>query len=434
MDDPPLNWTAWIVVLAVLFVGAAFAGLNDALNTLGDARLRAIVDSDGKHAGIARRLLIGRGRLSATFLVGRVLCVGLGASLVADRCVRLLAGTHLHDLSLAVGVLGFGLAYCIAAEVATTYGRGRLNGNAFILFQLVRPVQWLMAPLVAPLLAFARLVSKVLPERADDNPQRVAELEVEHLIEQSEEKGNLSQEHAELLLSVLEFKDTVAREVMVPRTQMVAIERTMSLDEVFALVVEKGHSRYPIYHERLDQVEGVLYAKDLFRSMKKGSPQRALSKLSKAPFFAAESQKIGNLLREMQARRVHLAVVVDEFGGTSGLVTLEDILEEIVGEIRDEHDREESPIQRLGEKRYLVQANMSLHDLQDMIEAELPEVAGDHESLGGLINDLAGKVPEVGQALELGPFRFTVREADERHVTAVELEQLPEADPEKAAE
>src|SRR5690606_22465474 len=178
------------------------------------------------------------------------------------------------------------------------------------------------------------------PPADDDHAVR----EVEHMIEQREESGSIPADFAELLLSVLEFKDTVAREVMVPRTQMKAIEIDTSIDEVLDIIVREGHSRYPVYRDRPDHIEGILYAKDLFRILKNGERDKhhSLHRIIRRPvLFVAETHKTGRLLREMQARRFHLAIVVDEFGGTSGIVTLEDILEEIVGEIRDEHDTEE---------------------------------------------------------------------------------------------
>ncbi|MET0385373.1 MAG: hemolysin family protein, partial [Polyangiales bacterium] len=239
-------------------------------------------------------------------------------------------------------------------------------------------------------------------------------------------------QNAELLRSVIEFGDTVVREVMVPRTSMIAIEINTPLDEVVQLIIAQGHSRYPVYRDRIDQIEGMLYAKDLFRLTRDGqAPRGKLDELIRRPvFFTAQSQKISVLLRQMQARRVHLAIVVDEFGGTSGMITLEDIVEEIVGEIRDEHDRDESPVRQIGPDRYLANADVSLYDLAEITGLSLPEEARTYESLGGMLIDLAGRVPKSGDSVEIGGHEMIVRAADERRVSRVEVvkrKQLPPA-------
>jgi CBS domain containing-hemolysin-like protein len=215
--------------------------------------------------------------------------------------------------------------------------------------------------------------------------------------------------------------DTVAREVMVPRTRMVAIDVATPIDEVVKRVVEEGHSRYPLYRERVDRIEGILHAKDLFRAIRTKSSPIDLSTLVRKPaLFVAESQKIGHVLREMQSKRQHLAIVVDEFGGTAGVVTLEDILEEIVGEIQDEHDAEESLVTEVSPGTYLADARISIHELGQVLDTDL---ANDQEvdSLGGLVVGLAGKVPEPGEQLEVEGLDLIVREADEKRVTRVEI-------------
>jgi CBS domain containing-hemolysin-like protein len=287
----------------------------------------------------------------------------------------------------------------------------------------LRPFLWLISPLAVPIVAFSRTIESLVPDAPVD--EQASELAVERVIEQGEQSGSIPEEHAKLLKSVLEFEDIIAREVMVPRTRAVAIDIETPLDQVLSLVIDSGHSRYPVYRERLDQVEGLLYAKDLFRTLKNGPTGQSLAQLiRKPPFFVAESQKLRSLLREMQSRRVHLAVVVDEFGGTSGIVTLEDILEEIVGDIRDEHDIDEAPIQKLGEAKYLIDAEISVRDLEEALGTKLPESDGEYDSLGGLLVQVRGRVPQVGEVLQLGPLEFHIRESDARHVRRVEVHRI----------
>jgi CBS domain containing-hemolysin-like protein len=213
-----------------------------------------------------------------------------------------------------------------------------------------------------------------------------------------------------------------SREIMVPRTQMVAIEIGTPIAQVIPLIIESGHSRYPVYRERADQVFGVLYAKDLFRAVRERGEEFRLSEVvRKDVFFVAEKHKIGALLKEMQARRVHLAVVTDEFGGTAGIITLEDILEEIVGDIQDEHDREEPEVRTLGAGRYEADASVSLHRLEEVVGVSLRPADSSSDSLGGLLVETAGRVPAPGERIQLNGLSFTVLDSDARRVQRVEI-------------
>jgi CBS domain containing-hemolysin-like protein len=291
-----------------------------------------------------------------------------------------------------------------------------------------------LTPFAAPLVWISALVSKAVPEVQLRDPGRLAELTVGHVIEQGEEEGAIAEDHAQMLRSVLEFKNTVAREIMVPRTQAVAFEIETTIAEVLESVIESGHSRYPVYRSHIDQVEGVLYAKDLFQVLRNDSdPSKVLlaDVLRKPVFFAAESQKIGVLLREMQRRRSHLAVVVDEFGGAAGIVTLEDIVEEIVGEIQDEHDEEAPLVYERAPGHYFVDTSISVYDLEEQLGEPICEDKSDFDSLGGMLIHLAGRVPVIGETLRAGPYRVVVLDADERHVRRVEMLRLSTEEPDE---
>jgi len=254
--------------------------------------------------------------------------------------------------------------------------------------------------------------------------ERLTALAVEHVIEEGEEQGSIAEDQAALLRSVLEFRVTVAREVMVPRTQLTAFDMSAPIEDVIRDVVESGHSRYPVYDGSIDQVVGVLYAKDLFQALQgrdDATPVELRSVVRSPAFFCSENQTVGSLLREMQVRSSHLAVVVDEFGGTSGVLTLEDILEEIVGEIRDEHDDEEPSVQELEDGRWVADAGTSVYDLAELIQGFADGPEGDYDSLGGLVVSLAGRVPQQGERLERHGFEFLILDGDERHVKRVQI-------------
>lgn len=442
MSEPlPSPGFELILILAALAAAAALAALEGALAAFGDVRLLAAREEGGRDGRTASRILAGRRALSARLLTGRtalmVTAIGLTMHLTVPR-----GPWWISVLALA----GLALLYATLAVALAAFARARATTWALPMARALRPLELLVWPLAAPLAALVKLIEHRFPPAEPPQGDDHAVREVEHMIEQREESGSIPEDFAELLLSVLEFKDTVAREVMIPRTQMKAIDIETSLDEVLDIIVKGGHSRYPVYRDRVDQIEGILYAKDLFRVLKTSlgngglqsngerDRQASLDRIIRRPaFFVAETHKIGQLLREMQSRRFHLAVVVDEFGGTSGILTLEDIVEEIVGDIRDEHDSEESMVQEIAVDTWLVDASISIYDLGEVLEVDFDEDEGDYDSLGGMLIELADGVPQAGEAVDAHGYRFLVREADERHVTRVEVRRAPEGGPIEAA-
>jgi len=408
----------WIALLACIICGAIFTAVDETLAALGEPRLRAVRSSHDAYARIARRYLDDP-LVSKQLWAGRILC-----PLVLGPVSYRLAMPVTEEPALRVLlVLAAALGYATLAVVITSLTTKRASRLALPMLLYLQPLLSIMWPFAVPMRILSGFVDRLFPARPDEDPQHVTEIDVEQMIEQGAQHGSIPAQNAELLRSVIEFGDTVVREVMVPRTSMIAIDIDTPLDEVMRLIIEQGHSRYPVYRERIDQIEGMLYAKDLFRLIGNGPrPQGRLEDLIRRPVvFTAQSQKISVLLRQMQARRVHLAIVVDEFGGTSGMITLEDIVEEIVGEIRDEHDTDETPVRQIGPDRYLANADVSLYDLAEITGLLLPEEARTYESLGGMLVDLAGRVPKSGDSVEIGGHEMIVRAADERRVSRVEV-------------
>ena len=427
MDVPSIQLAA--ATIGGVGLGALLAAVSAGINALGEAGLQALSEDGGRNANVAARVHRELNAVQARLLIGRVLCVALAAAFVAYSLLQAYgAGTAL------LGVLGISIAYAVVATIASAVVRQRSGQATLRVWKWLRPVELVLAPLAVPLTWITGAVERVVPEVQLEDPSRVAELTVEHVIEQGEEEGSIAQDHAQMLRSVLEFKNTVAREIMVPRTQVVALEIETSIQEVLASVMESGHSRYPVYRSHIDDVEGVLYAKDLFKVLQNTSDPSEISLgsvIRKPVFFAAESQKIGVLLREMQRRRSHLAVVVDEFGGAAGIVTLEDIVEEIVGEIQDEHDEEAPLVYERAPGHYFVDTSISVYDLEEQLGEAICEDKGDFDSLGGLLVHLAGQVPVIGETLRAGSYRIVVLDADERRVRRVEMLRTSTEEPDE---
>ena len=398
------------LVLAVLYSAA-----NAGLGALGDARIRAIAEGETGSLRLEALRCVEHGRAIRTrLLVGRVLSVSTAAG-----CAALL-GQRWHGWLALGAATAVGLGYAVLAELGSTVARRRASKAALRLLRVLRPLELIAWPIAAPIRALGKLTGRLVPAPAVE--VEVAARTVEKIIDKSEAKGEIQESQAKLLRSVLEFRDTVAREVMVPRTQVVAFDAETPMVDVLSAIEENGHSRYPVYRGSMDHVDGILYAKDVFGALRHGVENLALSDLVRSTvFFAPETQKISTLLAEMQARRFHLAVVVDEFGGAAGVVTLEDILEEIVGEIEDEHDDDDLLIHPDGPGRYVAAASISVYDLEKHLGEDIDGKDGDFDSLGGLLVQLAGRVPEIGSEVTVGAYVMRVVGGDDRHVERVAI-------------
>ncbi len=402
------------IVLAVLAaaIGSLFASADAALTALPEARLQALVEA--KDPGFVR-FAHDRLRLLSRWLVARVLAISVAAVVLADAFATSIRPSLSHLLAILVSVV----VYASFTEVLGTIARRRPEAVGRWALRFLKPIELLLTPLAEPLAVLGRFVGRKVPA-AD---ARLTETEVEWIVAQGEKAGSLEKEPATMIRNVLDFKNLTAREVMVPRRRISAIQVTMPLPDVLEHVIKDGHSRYPVFRESLDNVIGLLYVKDLFDVVREGKmAAMKLEDLVRKPvLFVTETQGALSVLREMRSRRLHLAIVTDEFGGTGGLATLEDIIEEIVGDIRDEYDTEEvAPIQKLAEGRYVADAAIPITDLELHLGKKLPE-DGDFESLGGLIVHRAGRVPEVGATVTLDGYKLIVREADETRVVKVEI-------------
>lgn len=244
------------------------------------------------------------------------------------------------------------------------------------------------------------------------------------------EEEVIETEERELIHAIISFGDTVAREVMVPRTDMVAVEESMRVDEVLQVALDAGFSRIPVYKETIDDVVGVVLAKDLMRADRESKSNQEVAGLVRAAHYVPETKPAADLLREMQSGRFHLAIIFDEYGGTSGLVTLEDLIEELVGDISDEFDKDVVDVERISGSEYLIVASKSLDELNEQLDIELPE--GEWDTVGGLFLSLLGHLPAEGEYVELGNYRLTAEKVTRRRIGRVRLVSLGQGPVEEA--
>ena len=253
--------------------------------------------------------------------------------------------------------------------------------------------------------------------------QEDLEREIQEIIDVGEERGLISRREGELIESIFEFKDTLVREVMVPRLEIVGLELHTPLDRIISLVLEQGHSRLPVFEGGIDHIKGILLAKDLLEFWQTPEETWDLGRVLRPAYFIPESKKISDLLRDLVERKTQIAIVIDEYGGTAGLITLEDILEEIVGEIYDEYDRMEPRLVPEDDGAVLVDARLDVEELMDHFGLPRPE--GKFESVGGLLIHLLGRVPQVNDRVMVENLELTVLAADERRAKQVRARTLP---------
>ena len=255
----------------------------------------------------------------------------------------------------------------------------------------------------------------------DKDKHYLSEDELRTLVEVGEEKGALLKDEKEMIHSIFEMGETTAKEIMVPRTDMVCIENGASINQVLSLIKEKLHSRIPVYQESVDNILGILYVKDLLPLIKKRNlVDFDLTKFTRTPYYVPEQKKINELLREYQTEKIHMAIVVDEYGGTSGIVTLEDVIEEIVGEIQDEHDIESPLYQKLNENTFIVNASMALEEINDELNLDLPTEEG-VETLAGFLLGQFGNVPKSKETITWNGYEFLIEKATKKRIHQVKI-------------
>ena len=250
--------------------------------------------------------------------------------------------------------------------------------------------------------------------------KNITEEEIQDLIEVGEQEGVINREEHAMIDAVLDLDDTKVREILVPRTEIVALEEDCPLDEALETIITAGHSRIPVYKGDVDHVTGILYAKDLLKLWGRRPEEINLGDICRKAYFIPETKTIADLLKEFKIRRVHMAVAVDEYGGVSGLVTIEDILEEIVGEIQDEHDPTERPsVTRMEDGSFIFDARAHIEDVEQELDVVLPR--GEYDTLGGFISHLLGHVPRQGEQGRFESLAYTVQEADARRVSRIRI-------------
>lgn len=404
-----------IILVCLLGLSAFFSASETAIFSANKVKIRHLAEEGNKRAQLTRRMLENPNRLISTILIGNN-AVNIGATALATTLfIQSLgdsgAGIATGVMTILVLVFGEITPKTLAAkrsENITLRVSSFLNILATFLSPLIFILNWLTSGLI-----------KFFGGTVPDNPY-ITEEEIRMLVNVGQEEGLIDLDEREMINSIFDFDDTLVREVMVPRIDIIAINVNEDLKRVIQLVVDVGHSRIPVFEQTVDNIIGVLYAKDLFQLLLGGKEkEHNIKKLMRPAYYVPESKKVRDLFAELRKEKVHMAIVLDEYGGTAGLVTIEDVIEEIVGDIQDEFDQEEPTIETLADGSLLVDARTSVYDINEILDVELPD--DEFETISGLVFHGLGKLPVQGQTLDIDDLHIIVEKIVGRRITKLRI-------------
>ncbi|HIC74325.1 MAG TPA: HlyC/CorC family transporter [Candidatus Marinimicrobia bacterium] len=410
------------IFILLLMLSAFFSGAEAAFFSLKQSRL-----TDSRQHERILKLLSEPRRLLITILTGNTIVntsMAFFAALITADIARK-SGTNIALLLLLESIV-VSITILLVSEITPKILAIR-NSEQFSnrVAAPVRIVSIILYPVASLLYSLTHVVSKLMRWKKEELFD--SEEELKTLADLGADRGTLKHHESEMIKSVFDYGETAVRKIMVPRTDIVAIEKGTSLNEALKLIRESRFSKFPVYDETLDRIEGILYAKDMLPYLDGLENGKDLSAVSREPFFVPESKQIDDLLRDFQQRRQTIAIVVDEYGGTAGLATLEDIVEEVVGEIQDEFDREAPLVTKTGTHQWLVAARIPVNDLEDVMPLSFPEER-EYDTLGGFLLDHFGDIPSAKSATEYNGFRFEIRTLAENRIVEVLISRIEEED------
>jgi magnesium and cobalt exporter, CNNM family len=416
--------TEWVeVVVIVLLIGAvAVLGAAEVSITRTN-RVRAYRFREEGRRGAASLVKIADNPapyLNVVLLLVLLSTIG-GTTIATSLAVRAFDGA-----GEVVATVGMTLLLFVFAEVTPkTFVIQQTDRAALFLAPLVVALGRIGGPVATGLV---KVANWIMPGKGLPQGPFITENEIRALAEVASDESQIEEEEKELIHSIFEFGDTIVREVMVPRPDITAIESDKTLNDVQAEVLEHGYSRIPVYEDELDNVVGVVYAKDVLKALHQGDRDMPLADIVRPPHFVPEQEKVADMLREMQQGKFHIALVTDEYGSVSGLVTLEDLLEELVGEITDEYDQEEPELVEVDEGIFRVDGKVAIDEVNDLLDVELPDEEWD--TVGGLMLGLLGSIPEEGQEVTFQNLAFTAEQVQGRRIAKILIRRLPQEEAE----
>lgn len=420
MDIPLAFW--YLLLLILLALSAFFSATETAYSTANKLRLKAMAEDGSAAAKRVLKITENYDKFISTVLIGNNI-VNIGASSIATLLfARLLP----EELTAAVSTVVVTVIVLIFGEtLPKSIARSNAEKYALVTSRIVGAITVLFSPAAFVLVKLIHLFSR----KKDSDGPSVTENELKYIIESIEEEGILEENESDLVQSALDFDETTVQEIMTPRSDIVAIDIDGSPEDILKTIIDEGFTRMPVYRDHLDNILGLINVKDVLTRIATGK-QVNIKYLMKPASFAYVTMNISPLLTEMRQQKSHLSIVVDDYGSTKGLVTMEDILEELVGEIWDEYDEIVQEIVDLGNEVYEVNGNMNLDDLFDALEMDSRNFDCDYNTAGGWALAVFERIPKVGEVFSYKNLRITILEADEQRVIKLKIEKTGDSDAE----
>ena len=410
MSDLPL----FILLVLLVFMSAFFSSSETALINLSKIRLKHLVKEKVKNADKLEKLYEDSNKLLGAILIGNNI-VNVATSSIAT----IITTSRFSSAGLGISVGLTTLVILIFGEI-TPKNLALKNSESISLF--VAPIILFLVRIFTPILFIlnniSNLLSSLLGQRDDDKKPTITQDELKTIVDVSNQEGVLETDETEMIQNIFEFKDLTVDDIMIQRMDIVAISSDMSYDEIIDVFKNKQLSRLPIYEDTIDDIIGVLYAKDLFFT-EQSKEDFNLKTLMREPVFVNEFVKISDFFKKMQQVKTHIAIVLDEYGGVAGIVTMEDLVESIVGDIYDEYDQQDEEVRKVKENIYVINGNSKLTEIQELLQVEL--ISKDYESLGGYLMDKMGKIPTQGDIYEDENFKFVISSMDKNRINKIKV-------------
>ena len=438
-------WTQILLIILLIGLNAFFAASEMAIISVRQSRIKPLVDEGNKAAILVNRFLEEPSKLLATIQIGITLAGFLASAIGAQTLANSLAG-FLVSLNIPfISVSAVGIATFIVTSIIALFtlilgelvpkrmALSQSEKTAFKVAGTISLLSKLTYPIVKFLTVSTNLVVKLMGGPAKVTEEQITEEEIRSMINVGEEKGIFREAETEMINSIFEFDDTVAKEVMTPRIDIVALNSEATREEILDVIVQENFSRIPVYEESIDNIIGILYVKDLFAMIRNNVEwEVSLKEIIREAHFVPEYKKIDELFKEMQKSKTHIAVVIDEYGGTAGIITIEDLLEEIVGNIFDEYDDVILDYEKIDDNTYIVSGMLNVSDVNDILNTKL---SGEEEfdTISGMLLSHSGKMPEVGYELTIDNIYFRIEEVDDKRISKIRIEKR-DIEPDKTEE
>ena len=412
-------WGQLIVLIVTLILCGMASAAETAFTSVSRIKLKNLVEEGDEKAVEVERLLAQPNTFLTTILIVNSVAVIIASSMATVLALRF--SETFGELISTVLISLVVLIFCEITPKTAAVQNPLRWARAFV--GPVKAVAWILHPLVWVLSAITSFFVRIMGGQMIHRGPFVTEEELRLLVTVGEEEGVLEEEETEMIHSIFGFADTRVREVMIPRIDMVTLPSTAAVTEAVDVALQGGFSRIPVYEESvgIDEIIGILYTKDMLKQLREGHDDFPIRDLVRPAYFVPETKKLDDLLREIRQKRVHMVIVVDEYGSVAGLVTIEDLVEEIVGDIKDEYDREENLFEKINEDEYIFDAKISIYDFNEMMGTHLDDA--DYETLGGFVYAQLDKIPNAGDTVTFEDMTFTVLATRGRRITTIRVER-----------